>query len=138
MLFKQEMVLDRGHRNTHVSCAHHQVKNEEQKVALVLQANTIVYPRTVMVHQKNTCSAHRAVVRPCWLYLIAKVALFCPKLFKLFDRLAAIPEQLFDITGQALKPAFFVVVVLQQLINRFAVCSVLLLLAHFFNLFLVA
>ena len=55
---------DRNNGHLHVGDADPQVKDEEQEVALIVQANAVVYPWTVMIHTEHTAIADRAVMRP--------------------------------------------------------------------------
>ena len=53
------------------------VAKKQHKELVVLKGNTVVDPRTVVVHLGHTLAAHAAVVRPVWLDVVALFAVAC-------------------------------------------------------------
>ena len=62
MLLEGVVTPARHNRHNHVRRPQKQVHDEKQEVSLVLKAYTIVYPRTVMVHEEDAFLADGAVV----------------------------------------------------------------------------
>lgn len=73
------MVPDADYRCGHKPHTDEQVKDEEQEVSVVFEADTIVDPRTVVIHYEDASVADRAVMCPCGLYFIALVTPLRPE-----------------------------------------------------------
>ena len=76
--------MPQGHaRDQHVPRPCHQVKHEQQEVALVFDSNTVVDPRAVMVHEIDAALTNGAVMRPSRLNHSTLVTIFWPKLLEI-------------------------------------------------------
>lgn len=60
--------------------AHLQVGYKEEKVAIVVLAQAVVDPGTVVVQGENTAVTRATVVRPCWLQFVTSFAFALPNL----------------------------------------------------------
>ena len=74
--------VDLGHEV--VSQAYQYPEDEKQEVTLVVQADAVVYPGTVVVHKENAGVARRAMVGSHGFYVVAFGALFIPELPQVF------------------------------------------------------
>jgi len=64
---------------------------------MIFQTNTIINPRTVMVHKQNAVAANFTMMSACWFDFIADVAFFFPKIIKLFCCFAAVAKKFFYV-----------------------------------------
>ena len=87
------VVPDTGQGYDHECCAAHEVETEEEEVALVVQADAVVDPGTVVVHHEDTLVADAAMMRTHGLNVVALVALFSPKLVQLTHCFVPITKQ---------------------------------------------
>ena len=87
------MVPDGGQGDNHEGSSAHEIETEEEEVALVVQADTVVDPGAVMVHHEDTLVADAAMVRTHRLDVFALVALFSPELVQLTHCFAPITKQ---------------------------------------------
>ena len=62
--------------------------HEEKKVPVVVEADTVVDPHTVVVKLLNANVAHAAVLRPCRLSELASLALIVLKIYQVVIRIA--------------------------------------------------
>ena len=97
MLSHLVMIVHRLYRYQHVACAKSHIPKEENKVALILEANTIIDEGAVMIHQKDASIANLAMMRPRRLNLVTKGTLFRPKLLKLPHCVVSVPQELLNI-----------------------------------------
>ena len=79
-------------RQAHIQRADKQIEAEKQKVPLILHTDTIVHPRTVMIHHENASVACAAVMGPRRFDFITDITSLRPKIFKLSHSLLPIPK----------------------------------------------
>jgi len=93
------MKTDEAHGRTQV-----QVESHKQEVPFVLQANAVLYPRAVMVHDQVIMLAVAAVVSPHWLQglLLTLKALFLKILvaFQFFIAFVSVDEKISELFGK--------------------------------------
>lgn len=77
--------------------ANHQVEDEKEEVAVVLHADAVVDPGTVVIHHEDTPIANSAMMRSGRLYFIALLTLAFPVWPQLVHRLGAVAEGLLDL-----------------------------------------
>jgi len=63
------------------------VEQKEEKVLVVVKANTIVNPRAMMIHLENAHSADPAMVATIWFILVAPLAMTTVSCALLFQRI---------------------------------------------------
>lgn len=97
---------DHSQSDQHVAKPNKEVKNEQQEVAQVVETETVVDPGAVMVHDKHTLLAHRAVVRPCWLHLVTVATVFLNE-HSVRHSLVSVLEQLLDICAEPFESVVF-------------------------------
>ena len=64
------MIIHRLYRYQHVARAKSHIPKEENKVALIFEADAIIDEGAVMIHQKDASFANLAMVSPRRLYLV--------------------------------------------------------------------
>jgi len=97
-------VIPNGHdRKNHPATTNHEVEDKEQEVPVVLHAEAVIDPGTVVVHHEHTPIAHSAVVRPTRLNLLTLIAVSLPDRPQLIQCLGPIAESLLDLFGETLK-----------------------------------
>ena len=84
------MVPEGNNGDHHVTTTHHQVKHEKEEIALVLHTDTIIDPRTVVIHKVNAAVADGAVMGSGRFNCLALLAFLRPKLLKLTSGLVAV------------------------------------------------
>jgi len=83
VFFVDEMVPDCHGCEQEVTRPQPCIENEEQKEALVLEANTIIREWTMMAHLEHASLANRAMMRTSWLQFVAISALTIPVAFEI-------------------------------------------------------
>jgi hypothetical protein len=97
MLLKGLLDVAHGKQsNQKVSESNPLIEQEEEKVASILQAHTVVDPGAVMVHAQHTRAADRAMVGPCRFRLLALSTLLSHCLGQILRGLVPVGQQLFD------------------------------------------
>jgi hypothetical protein len=79
------VVPDSYHAYCVPETANKQVKNKQEEVPIVVHAETVVHPRTVVVHHEHAPVAHLAVVGASRLHIVAPFAVSLPKGFQFVD-----------------------------------------------------
>ena len=98
------VVPNRHDRQPVPNATNHQVKDEEQEVAVILHADAIVDPGAVMVNHEDAPSTNSAVVSPCWLKLVALIAHSVPDWLQAVQRFGAVTQRFLYLSGQASEP----------------------------------
>ena len=83
-------MLKRTYSDKHVAKSDCQIRQEQQKIAVVLETNTVINPWTMMVHKKDTRITDFTVMSTSRFYLLANVALFRPELLQVLNSFASI------------------------------------------------
>ena len=84
-------------RQAHIQRADKQIEAEKQKVPLILHTDTIVHPRTVMIHHEDASITSAAMVSPCRFNLITQVTALLPEMLKFSHRLVTVPQKSFHV-----------------------------------------
>ena len=72
------MIPYRDNSDKHVQYTQGKVENKKQEISLIRQTNTVVNPRTMMVHGKYTYVANCTVMSPGWFRCFACFAFLRP------------------------------------------------------------
>lgn len=107
VVFVDVVVPDRNNREKIVKGSQPRVKDKEQEVSLVLQADTVVGERAVVAHLEDAGVADGAVVGPCWLELVAVLALAVPETLQIRHRFRSVLHQALHVFLQALESVVF-------------------------------
>ena len=127
------MVPDWDDGHAHVGCSETQIQNKEKEVSQIIEANAVVDPRTVVVHNKHTPVADRAVVRSGGLHLIALVALLWPEFRKLRKSLLSVSKKSLHVATQPCEFIFSRVLNINLILDWLSVLSLFLLLPQLFD-----
>ena len=87
------------HKSQRIPCgAHCQIVDKKEKVSVVLGAEAIVNPWTVVVHRKDTFITHRAMRSARGLDLVTAITPATPDFLEVLRRLMPVLHHGFNLT----------------------------------------
>lgn len=105
------MIPDRHNCDSHPPSTKQHIEDKQQKVAVVLKAQAVVHPRTVVVHLEYTLVTDSTVVCPGWFNIVTPVTSLLPHGPQIIHLFSAVFHHSLHVRAQAFKAVVLSVLV---------------------------